>query len=40
MLKKEVGTIKIRIFRQELFLYLIKKELKICFVCFKDFFFQ
>jgi len=40
MLKIEVGTIKIHIFRQELFLYLIKKELKICFLCFKEFFFN
>ena len=38
MLKIEVGTIKIQVFRQELFLYLIKKELKVCFLCFKVFF--
>jgi len=35
MLKIKVGTIQIRVFRQELFLYPIKNELKVCFLCFK-----
>jgi hypothetical protein len=40
MLKMEVGTIKIHIFRQELLLYPIKNELKFVFCVLKLFSFN